>query len=99
MVNTKAFYIIAIVVFYITLGLVLSEAGIGFTSASGFENGATPDLPDSGVQITLGFWDILIGIFTFALSTQYYVPLWITIVLWLPLLAMVVLIYELIRGV
>lgn len=94
--NTKAFYIGGIVVFYFAISYILSLMGVRYTGISQFNmaSGSFAPLPTN----VLGVGDILgtlFGIFSFHLAG---LPVWLNFVLWLPLLIMIVLIYEEVRG-
>ena len=96
---SKVFVIIGIFAFYIVTALFLSYAGFEYEGMAGFniDNEETADLNPSVSNITIGgFFSILLGIFAFSIT---WIPYWISIILYLPLLAMLILIYELIRGV
>lgn len=107
---TKIFAILGIVLFYILTAIFLTYAEISYTGMTGVdvETGSTPyisqeDIPTtsiggffvSGITIS-GVFSTLLGIFSFQLQS---IPFWVNLILYLPLLAMLVLIYELIRGV
>jgi hypothetical protein len=94
--NTKAFYIGGIVIFYFVISWFLSLMGVRYTDISQFNmaSGSFAPLPTN----VLGVGDILgtlLGIFNFHLAG---LPIWLNFVLWLPLLIMIVLIYEEVRG-
>lgn len=96
---TKGLYIVGIISFYIILSLFLGYAGFEFEALGGFNfnTETTPTIDNSVSNITLGgFFSILLGVFSFSISGMPFV---INIILWLPLIFMIVLIYELIRGV
>lgn len=96
---TKIFYIIGIIAFYLVLSIFMTYADLEYQSISGFNitTGETPTINSSQSSITLlGFFSILTGIFTFQID---WLPIWMNIILYLPLLGMVILIYEEIRGV
>ena len=96
---SKAFYVAGIISFYLALSLFLTYADLEYTGVEGFdlENETIVDIEQSQASITLlGFFSILMGIFTFQIT---WIPFWLNLALFIPLLIMVVIIYELIRGV
>lgn len=96
---SKVFVIVGIIIFYLLTSLFLTYAELEYTGVEGFniDNEETPDIDESQSSITLlGFFSILMGIFTFNIA---WIPFWINLILYIPLLAMIILIYELIRGV
>lgn len=96
---SKVFYVVGIIAFYLVLSVFLSYADLEYTDVAGFDvdDETTPDINESQTSITLlGFFSILIGIFAFNIA---WIPFWLNLILYLPLLMMIVLIYELIRGV
>ena len=96
---SKVFYVVGILTFYIFLSIFLTYLGVSFQAMGGFDFSAetTPELDPATSIVSIGsVFSVLIGIFSFSIAGM---PFWINIILWLPAIAMIVLIYELIRGV
>jgi hypothetical protein len=95
---TKAFYIIGIIGAFLFISIFLGYAGLSYTGMSNFNlaNGQTPDLPTNAVDAFVHGLGFIFGALIFQVDN---VPIWLNLLVWLFVLALIIMAIEIVRGV
>lgn len=95
---SKALLVIGFIAFFLFLSIMLGYAGVQYIGMENYnvETGQTPELPNNLIDAFLSGGSFIFGAMFFTIPN---IPIWLNLICWLPILGLIIIVIEIVRGV